>query len=132
MRCSGGLNHGPSCAFPRRVRPSFRDPRFALLVASETVNSIGGWASAIMLRGFAAYRFGASPYAVPVTIVCWAAPPAVLSPLIGVYADPIGPRATIVAGYGGAACAALGMAASHSLARIGRRCGALSFVLIGL
>ena len=102
----------------RQVRPSFRDPRFALLVVGEAVNSIGGWASAIVLWGFAAYRFNASPYEVSVTIVCWAAPPALLSPLMGVYIDRIGPRAAVVAGYCVAACAALGMAASGSLAEL--------------
>jgi predicted MFS family arabinose efflux permease len=103
---------------PPVVRPSFRDPRFALLVAGEAVNSIGGWASAIVLWGFAAYRFNASPYAVALTIVCWAAPPALLSPLMGVYIDRIGPRAALVAGYCGAACAAVGMAAAGSLAEL--------------
>ena len=98
------------------VRPSFRDARFGLLVAGETVNSVGGWASAIVLWGFAAYRFNASPYAVSVTIVCWAAPPAVLSPLLGVWVDRIGPRKALVAGYVAAAGAALGMAAAGSLA----------------
>src|SRR5271170_6082668 len=100
------------------VRPSFRDPRFALLVTGQAVNSIGGWASAIVLWGFAAYRFNASPYAVSVTIVCWAAPAALLSPLLGVYIDRIGPRAAVVAGYCGAACAVVGMAASGSLAEL--------------
>ena len=102
----------------RAVRPSFRDPRFALLVAGQTVNSIGGWASAIVLWGFAAYRFNASPYAVSVTIICWAAPPALLSPLLGVYVDRIGPKAATVTGYVGAACAALGMAAAGSLTEL--------------
>ena len=92
-----------------------------MLVAGQTVNSIGGWASAIVLWGFAAYRFNASPYAVSVTIICWAAPPALLSPLLGVYIDRIGPKAATVAGYCGAACAALGMAAAGSLGRVGHR-----------
>jgi MFS family permease len=103
---------------PYVVHPSFRDPRFALLVVGEAVNSAGGWASAIVLWGFAAYRFNASPDAVSVTIVCWAAPPAVLSPLLGVYVDRIGPRAAVVAGYCGAACAALGMAAAGSVTEL--------------
>ncbi len=94
---------------PGTVRPSFRDPRFGLLVAGETVNSVGGWASAIVLWGFAAYRFNAGPDAVALTVVCWAAPPAVLSPLMGVWIDRIGPRAALVAGYCGAACAALAL-----------------------
>lgn len=100
---------------PPPVRPSFRDPRFGLLVAGETVNSIGGWASAIVLWGFAAYRFNAGPSAVAVTILCWAAPPTVLSPLMGLYIDRIGPRNALVAGYCGAAGAALTMAAAGSL-----------------
>src|ERR1700761_1927542 len=100
---------------PAAVRPSFRDARFGLLVAGEAVNSTGGWASAIVLWGFAAYRFNASPYAVSLTIVCWAAPPAVLSPLLGVWVDRIGPRKALVAGYVAAAVAALGMAAAGSL-----------------
>ena len=100
------------------VRPSLRDPWFGLLVAGQTVNSIGGWASAIVLWGFAAYRFDASPYAVSLSIVCWAAPPALLSPLMGVYVDRVGPRTALVAGYCGAAGAALGMAAAGSLAEL--------------
>ena len=79
---------------------------------------IGGWASAIVLWGFAAYRFNASPYAVSVTIVCWAAPPALLSPVLGVYIDRIGPKAAVVAGYCAAALAAIGMAAAGSLAEL--------------
>jgi MFS family permease len=100
------------------VRPSFRDPRFGLLVAGQTLNSVGGWASAIVLWGFAAYRFSASPEAVAVTVVCWAAPPAVLSPVLGVYIDRFGPRAALVAGYSAAGCAALGMAVAGSLTEL--------------
>jgi predicted MFS family arabinose efflux permease len=102
----------------RPVRPSFRDLRFALLLAGETVNSVGGWASAIVLWGFAAYRFDASPYAVSVTVMCWAAPAAVLSPLMGVYVDRLGPKRALVAGYVAAAAAALGMAAAGSLVQL--------------
>ncbi len=98
------------------VRPSFRDARFGLLVAGESVNSIGGWASAIVLWGFAAYRFNASSYAVSLTIVCWAAPPAVFSPFLGVWVDRIGPKMALVTAYIAAAGAALGMAAAGSLA----------------
>jgi Na+/melibiose symporter-like transporter len=100
----------------RPVRPSLNDPRFALLLGAESVNAIGGWASAIVLWGFAAYRFDASPYAVSVTIVCWAAPPAVLSPLMGVLVDRLGPRTALAVGYLAAAAAALGLAAAGSLA----------------
>jgi MFS family permease len=100
----------------RRVRPSLRDPRFAFLLAGQSVNSVGSWASAIVLWGFAAYRFSASPEAISVTVMCWSVPPAVLSPFTGALADRFGPRAMMVAGYLGAAAAALAMAAAGSLA----------------
>ena len=102
----------------RPVRPSFRDFRFGLLLAGETLNSVGGWASAIVLWGFAAYRFNASPYAVAVTVMCWAAPAAVLSPVMGVYVDRLSPKRALVTGYVAAAAAALGMAAAGSLVQL--------------
>jgi MFS family permease len=100
----------------RRVRPSLRDPRFAFLLIGQSVNAVGSWASAIVLWGFAAYRFNASPEAISVTVVCWSVPPAVLSSLTGGLADRFGPRAMMIAGYLGAAAAALAMAAAGSLA----------------
>jgi MFS family permease len=108
--------HMPATA--QRVRPSFRDLRFVLLLGGETVNSVGGWASAIVLWGFAAYRFNASPYAVAVTVMCWAAPAAALSPLMGVYVDRLGPKRALIVGYVAAAAAALGMGAAGSLVQL--------------
>ena len=107
-----GLRRVPA----RRVRPSLRDPRFAFLLIGQSVNAVGSWASAIVLWGFAAYRFNASPEAISVTVVCWSVPPAVLSSLTGALADRFGPRALMIAGYLGAAGAALAMAAAGSLA----------------
>jgi MFS family permease len=100
----------------RRVRPSLRDPRFAFLLAGQSVNAVGSWASAIVLWGFAAYRFNAGPEAISVTVVCWSIPPAVLNPFTGALADRFGPRPMLVVGYLGAAAAALAMAAADSLA----------------
>ena len=112
MSALSGLRRAPA----RRVRPSLRDPRFAFLLAGQSVNSIGSWASAIVLWGFAAYRFDASPEAISVTVICWSVPPAVLSPLTGGLADRFGPRVMMIAGYLAAAVAALAMAAAGSLA----------------
>jgi predicted MFS family arabinose efflux permease len=95
---------------------SLRDPRFAFLVIGQSVNSVGSWASAIVLWGFAAYRFNASPEAISVTVVCWSVPPVILSPLTGGLTDRFGPRAMLIAGYLAAAAAALAMAAAGSLA----------------
>ena len=108
----------------RPVRPSLRDPRFAFLLIGQSVNAVGSWASAIVLWGFAAYRFNASPEAIAVTVVCWSVPPAVLSSLTGGLADRFGPRALMIAGYLGAAAAALAMAAAGSLAFLDVMAGA--------
>ncbi len=112
MSARSGLRRAPA----RRVRPSIRDPRFAFLLAGQSVNSIGSWASAIVVWGFAAYRFSASPEAISITVICWSVPPAVLSPLTGALADRFGPRVMMIAGYLAAAAAALAMAAAGSLA----------------
>jgi hypothetical protein len=112
MSAFSGVRRVPA----RRVRPSLRDPRFAFLIVGQSVNSVGSWASAIVLWGFAAYRFNASPEAISVTVVCWSVPPAVLGPLTGALADRFGPRAMMIAGYLAAAAAALAMAAAGSLA----------------
>jgi hypothetical protein len=49
-----------------------------MLLAAQTVNSVGGWACGIALWGFAAYRYHAGPLPVALLTLCWAAPPAVL------------------------------------------------------
>ena len=100
------------------VHPKFRDRRFVLLLVGETINSIGGWASAVVLWGFAAYRFDASPQAISVLIVCWAAPSAVLGPVMGIYVDRVGARRSLVLGYVAGAATALGMAACGSLGQL--------------
>ena len=111
MSIFDGLRRVPA----RRVRPSFRDPRFAFLLLGQSVNAVGSWASAIVLWGFAAYRFNAGPEAISVTVVCWSVLPAVLSPFTGTLADRFGPRPMLVAGYLAAAAAALAMAVAGSL-----------------
>jgi predicted MFS family arabinose efflux permease len=97
------------------VRASLRDRRFAALLVAEAVNSVGSWASAIALWGFAAYRFDASPGEVSLLIICWAAPSAMLSPFLGVLVDRLGARQALIAAYLLGAGAALGLAAADSL-----------------
>jgi MFS family permease len=102
-----------------RIRPSLRDGRFAALLVAEAVNSIGSWASAVALWGFAAYRFDASPTQVSLLIICWAAPSAVLSPFLGVLVDRLGARRALIVSYLLGAGAALGLAAANSLPTLG-------------
>jgi DHA3 family macrolide efflux protein-like MFS transporter len=101
------------------VRPSLRDPRFAALLVAEAVNSIGSWASAVALWGFAAYRFNASPTQVSLLIICWAAPPAALGPPLGVLVDRLGARRALIVAYFLGTGAALGLAAADSLPVLG-------------
>jgi predicted MFS family arabinose efflux permease len=97
------------------VRPSLRNPRFAALLVAEAVNSIGSWASAIALWGFAAYRFDATSGQVSLLIICWSVPVAVLGPPLGVVVDRLGARRALILAYLLGAGAALGLAAANSL-----------------
>jgi len=99
----------------RPVRPSFRDPRFAFLLAGQSVSWVGSWAASIVLWGFAAYHFGASPEAISVTALCWSGPPIVLTAFTGRLTDRFGPRAMLIVGYLCSAATSLGMAAAGSL-----------------
>jgi predicted MFS family arabinose efflux permease len=97
------------------VRPSFRNPRFVALLVAEAVNSIGSWASAIALWGFAAYRFDATPGQVSLLIICWSAPVAVFGLPLGVVVDRLGARRALILAYLLGAGAALGLASANSL-----------------
>lgn len=99
----------------RPVRPSFRDPRFALLLAGQSFGWICSWASAIVLWGFAAYHFGASPKAISVTALCWSGPPVVLTAFTGGLTDRFGPRTMLIIGYACSAATSLGMTTAGSL-----------------
>jgi MFS family permease len=99
----------------RPVRPSFRDPRFAFLLAGQSANWVGSWAGSIVLWGFAAYHFGASPEAISVTALCWSGPPVLLTAFTGGLTDRFGPRVMLIVGYLCSAVASLGMAAAGSL-----------------
>ena len=106
-----GARRGPA----RPVRPSFRDPRFAFLLVGQSVSWVGSWAASIVLWGFAAYHFGASPEAISVTALCWSGPPIVLTVFTGRLTDRFGPRAMLIVGYLCSAATSLGMAAAGSL-----------------
>lgn len=102
-------------ASARPVRPSLRDPRFALLLAGQSAGWVCSWAASIVLWGFAAYHFGAGPAAISLTALCWSGPPVVLTAFTGGLTDRFGPRRMLVVGYTCSAATSLGMAASGSL-----------------
>jgi Major Facilitator Superfamily len=99
----------------RPVRPSFRDPRFVFLLAGESLNWVGSWAGSLVLWGFAAYHFGASPEAISVTALCWSGPPVVLTAFTGGLTDRFGPRVMLIVGYACSAVTSLGMAVAGSM-----------------
>jgi MFS family permease len=84
----------------------------------ESVNSIGSWASAVVLWGFAAYRFNAGPHAVSLLIVCWAAPTVVFGPVLGVVVDRVGAQRALIIAYLAGTLTALGMAIAGTLAQL--------------
>ena len=96
------------------VPASLRSLRFAALLVGEAINNLGGWATLIALLGFAAYRFDASPYRISLLVLCWAAPPALLSPLLGTHIDRVGPRRALIVAYLTAAGIAVAMAGATS------------------
>jgi MFS family permease len=99
----------------RPVHPSFHDPRFTFLLVGQSVNWVGSWAAGIVLWGFAAYHFGASPEAISFTVLCWSGPPAVLTVFTGGLTDRFGPRVMLIVGYLCSAATSLGMATAGSL-----------------
>jgi MFS family permease len=99
----------------RPVRPSLRDPRFALLLAGQSAGWVCSWAAALVLWGFAAYHFGASPAGISLTALCWSGPPVALTPFTGSLTDRFGPRTMLIIGYTCSAATSLGMSVSGSL-----------------
>jgi MFS family permease len=97
------------------VRPSLRDPRFALLLVGQSAGWVCSWAASLVLWGFAAYHFGASPAGISLTALCWSGPPVVLTALTGGLTDRFGPRTMLIIGYTCSAATSLGMSVSGSL-----------------
>ena len=97
------------------VRPSLRDPRFALLLVGQSAGWVCSWAASLVLWGFAAYHFGASPAGISLTALCWSGPPVVLTAFTGGLTDRFGPRTMLIIGYACSAATSLGMSVSGSL-----------------
>ncbi|GAA4519348.1 hypothetical protein GCM10023191_094760 [Actinoallomurus oryzae] len=97
------------------VRPSFRDPRFALLLVGQSAGWVCSWAASLVLWGFAAYHFGANPAGISLTALCWSGPPVVLTAFTGGLTDRFGPRTMLIIGYTCSAATSLGMSVSGSL-----------------
>ncbi|MHB8452417.1 MAG: MFS transporter [Mycobacteriales bacterium] len=89
-----------------RAEPSFR-PGCRPLVVGQAVNAVGSWAAAIAIWGFAAHRFHPGRLGVAALTLCWAAPPAMFAPFLGVPIDRVGPRRALLVGYLAAAISAL-------------------------
>ena len=99
----------------RPVRPSLRDPRFALLLVGQSAGWVCSWAAALVLWGFAAYHFGAGPAGISLTALSWSGPPVVLTAFTGGLTDRFGPRTMLIIGYTCSAATSLGMSVSGSL-----------------
>ena len=96
----------------------FRDRRFTLLFIGTAINGIGSWTALIAMWGFAAYKFDSGGSQIALLAMSWAAPAAVLGPLVGVPIDRFGPRRVLIVSQIAAAAAATGMAFTDTFAQL--------------
>ena len=66
-------------------------------LAAETVSAVGSFATMIVIWGYAAYEFDASPGQVSLFGLAFSLPGVVLGPVTGTVVDQIGPKITLAA-----------------------------------
>jgi MFS family permease len=95
-----------------------RSRQFLLLFVGEAINGIGQWAALIALWGYAAFKFDSGPTEIAWLGLAWAAPAALLGPVVGVWIDRVGPRRVLVAAYAAGSAIAAVMAFSDTYAQL--------------
>lgn len=70
-------------------------PRVAGFLAAEAVSAMGSFATMIVIWGYAAYEFDASPGQVSLFGLAFSIPGVVLGPIAGTVVDRVGPKATL-------------------------------------
>lgn len=90
---------------PRRAL----SPRVAGFLGTEALSAIGSWATIVVIWGYAAYEYDATPGEVSLFGVAFSLPGIVFGPLAGTVIDRIGPKSTL------AAAKVLGVVASLAL-----------------
>ncbi len=93
-------------------RPS--SPRIATFLAVESLSAIGSWATVLVIWGYAAYEYDATPADVALVGLSFSLPSVLLGPVAGWVVDRIGPKATLAAAKVLGVVAALLLLAAHS------------------
>lgn len=88
------------------MTPSPWTPRVAGFLAAEALSAVGSFATMVVVWGYAAFEFDASPGELSLYGLAFAVPGVLLGPVAGSVVDRIGPKETI------AASKVLGIAAS--------------------
>jgi MFS family permease len=102
------------------MRPT-STPRIAAFLVAEAISAIGSWGTVLVVWGYAAYEYDATPAQVSLVGLSFSLPPVVLGPVAGVVVDRIGSKAVLAAAKVLGVVAALLMLTAHSF-------GALAFL----
>jgi MFS family permease len=70
-------------------------PRIAAFLIAEAISAIGSWGTVLVVWGYAAYEYDASPGQVSLIGLSFSLPPVVLGPVAGAVVDRIGPKSTL-------------------------------------
>jgi MFS family permease len=102
------------------MRPT-STPRIAAFLVAEAISAIGSWGTILVVWGYAAYEYDATPGQVALVGLSFSLPPVVLAPVAGVVIDRLGSKAVLAAAKVLGIVAALAMLRAHSF-------GALAFL----
>jgi len=72
-------------------------PRIAGFLVAEAVSAIGSFATMVVIWGYAAYEFDATPGEVSLYGLAFSLPGVVLGPMAGTVVDRVGPKASLAA-----------------------------------
>lgn len=87
-------------------------PRVLGFLVAEALSAIGSWATIVVVWGYAAYEYDATPGEVSLVGLAFALPGVLFGPVAGAVIDRIGPKATIAAAKVLGIVAALAMLAA--------------------
>jgi MFS family permease len=93
-------------------------PRIAAFLIAEAISAIGSWGTVLVVWGYAAYKYDATPGQVSLIALSFSLPPVVLGPVAGAIVDRIGPKATLAVAKVMGIVAALAMLTADSFGQL--------------
>lgn len=85
---------------------------------AEAISAIGSWGTILVVWGYAAYEYDATPGQVALVGLSFSLPPVVLAPVAGVIIDRVGSKAVLAAAKVLGVAAALAMLTAHSFSAL--------------